>query len=165
MKALFLVVMLGCMIAGCFFISGCLPVMPTPDDNIHVFVFAGFHRDEVEHNIADEMGRDDSPLFNAVVLRHEITSYQHIVDLAEHNYIGAINWYVPEVAYAYHVIVDAPPTDGVLDALAEWAEEATEFEGSVVSVLANSDTLKMIQRISPLPPVVMSLKELRSREP
>lgn len=164
MKAVSLVVIVV-LLGYVFGLAGCLPVMPTPDNQIHVFVFAGFRRVEVEYNIGDAISTDDSPLWQAIVLRHEITNLGHIVDLAEMNYIGTINWYVPEVAYGYHIIVDAPPTDTMLDALFEWAEETTEDSRGTVTVLADSDVLQMIQRLSPPPPVVMSLKELRSREP
>lgn len=126
------------------------------DDCIHVFLFAGFRLGEVEQQILDEVSTTDVPMFNALVLRYEITDFQHIVELTELGFIGSINWKVPEVAYGYHVLVDAPPTDAVLEALDEWARETTEgTSGSVVSVLSETEVLLMIQRMSDIPPVVM----------
>ena len=155
-------------------LAGCLPVMPTRDANIHVFVFAGFRFHEVEWNIGNAVAvpafhsqlPSANPLLNnAGVLRYKVSGRQHIIDLAELNYIGTANWHVPYVAYGYHIIVDAPPTDSVLDALAEWARDTTEFEGSVVSVVSDANVLQLILRISDGVPKAMNVVDLRSREP
>lgn len=154
------IVLLGCV----FGFTGCFPITPVPSNRIHVFVFSGFRRVEIERNIADEITTDDSLFHNAIVLRHEITNRLDIIELVELGYIGTIFQKVPEIAYAYHILVDAPPTDGVLDALAKWAEETTERSGSTVSVFAIPDTFWFILQMSSPPPAVMSVEELRSRD-